>query len=160
MRIYNFLYLHYLSSNFGLFFILFCLLLSLKMIGLLVYILLLSILALVYFLRSKKLTINNESLILSYKNSIRNKDFNFQQIDSINIIHKDYQVFHIKSIEIKFYDKKSYKINCNGIYEEEYEDGMFDLFLFIKEKFENTFFIEFDLLTKCIRLTNKKGSQI
>lgn len=149
MRIYKFLYLHYLSSNFGLFFILLCFLIFLKILGLLIYLLFFSISTFVFFLRTKKLIVKNEHLILNYQILKKSKSFDFQKIQSINIIHKDYYIYQIKTIELNFYDNKKYKINCNGIFEEdEYEDGMYNLYLSIKEKLENTFFIEFDLLKR------------
>jgi hypothetical protein len=149
MRIYRFLYVHYLYSNFGLFFILLCLLIFLKIPGLLIYLLLVSISVFIFFLRTKKLTIKNVSLILNYKVLKKSKVFDFKQIKTINIIHKDYSIYQIKTIELQFHNGENYKINCNGIYEEdEYEDGMFNLYLFIKEKFKNTLFIEFNLLKR------------
>ncbi|MEN2399647.1 hypothetical protein GKZ90_0007655 [Flavobacterium sp. MC2016-06] len=86
---------------------------------------------------------------MNYQILKKSKSFDFQKIQSINIIHKDYYIYQIKTIELNFYDNKKYKINCNGIFEEdEYEDGMYNLYLSIKEKLENTFFIEFDLLKR------------
>ncbi|WP_163406901.1 hypothetical protein [Flavobacterium ajazii] len=102
----------------------------------------------IFSLNSKELIIKNEGLIFNYKKSKKNKDFNFQEIQSINVIHKDYYIFQTKSIELKFYsNEKTYKINCNGIIEkDEYEDEIYLLYIFLKEKFQNTYFIEFDLL--------------
>lgn len=149
MRVYRFLYVYYIHSNFGLFFIIFCFLLFLKALGILIFVLFFLISAFVFFLNKKKLIIKPESLVLNYEISKKSKKFDFQEIQSINIIHKDYYIYQIKIIELNFYNKKSYKINCNGIFEEnEYEDGMFNLYVFIKNKFQNTFFLEFDLLRR------------
>lgn len=119
MRIYRFLYIHYLHSNFGFFFILLCLLIFLKLIGFLIYLSLLSISFFIFFLRTKQLTIKNESLILNYKTFKKNKTFDFKQIKTINIIHKDYYIYQIKAIELQFHNEGNYTINCNGIYEED-----------------------------------------
>ncbi len=146
MRTYKLLYIYYLYSNFGLFLILFCFSIFFKILGILVYILFLSITVFVFYLQAKTLIISNESITLNYKRSKKTIIFGFQQIKSINVIYKDYYIYQIKAVEIQFNNNKNYKISCDGLYEEdEFEDGMFELHLFLKEKFKDTFLTEFDI---------------